>query len=205
MFCAWDFRIWATLKRWMDHPSKIAVGLITLRPTQKASIIAVMTATCIASNYAMIGIANVKLMDLLVFVTGLAFGHVTGMTVGVLTWLIYGILNPYGFSLPVLIATISMEALYGLAGGMLSRYSKETVAEASIASSLKYAIMGFILTFIYDVGTSIAFAVSVGMDVGVALVSGIPFAVVHEGSNAVLFFLGVVPAVKGINRVFNGG
>jgi hypothetical protein len=153
----------------------------------------------------MIGISNVKIMDLLVFVTGLTFGVVPGMSVGVLTWLIYGVLNPYGFSLPILVTTASLEALYGLAGGLLSKYGRETVSKTSVMSGVKFAILGFIITFIYDIGTNIVFAQSVGMDITTVLISGIPFSIVHEVSNAILFFLGVVPAVKSINRVFHGG
>jgi uncharacterized membrane protein len=64
-------------------------------------------------------VVNVKFMDLIVFVSGVVFGPLMGASVGVLTWLVYGTLNPYGFSLPILLATCTGESIYGIIGGML--------------------------------------------------------------------------------------
>ncbi len=84
-------------------------------------MIAVLTAVCVATNYLLIGFVNVKFMDLIVFVSGLAFGAVVGSSVGALTWLVYGTINPYGFSLPILVATCLGETIFGLAGALLGR------------------------------------------------------------------------------------
>lgn len=51
----------------------------------KVSLIAVITATCIASNYLLIGVINVKFMDLIVFASGFVFGPAIGASVGILT------------------------------------------------------------------------------------------------------------------------
>jgi hypothetical protein len=189
----------------MDYPTidLAADGGPFQRQATRASVIAVMTAACIVSNYLLIGIFNVKLMDLIVFSSGFLFGAPVGASVGILTWLVYGTLNPYGFSLPVLISTSLMESLYGIVGGLLGAKGK---MGAGLTSNLKYGIVGFLLTFVYDLVTNIVSGLSAGIPLTVALITGIPFAIAHEGSNAAFFFLGAPPLISAVGRLIpNGG
>lgn len=173
------------------------------RPSLRAGIIAVLTAACIASNYLLIGVVNVKFMDLIVFTGGFTFGPLTGASVGVLTWLVYGTLNPYGFSLPIFIATSLGESLYGIVGGILGKRSN-SIMGSGFSANMKFAIIGFLLTFAYDLMTNIVSAISIGIPLTVAMVTGIPFAIAHEVSNATFFFLGASPLVLAIDRLFTG-
>jgi len=175
--------------------------------TQKLGFIAVMTALCVTSNYAMIGLPNIKFMDLFVFVSGYCFGTLPGILVGVLTWLVYGTLNPLGFSLPILAATSMGEAFYGLVGG-LSRDMGLRVPGFSMMgkkehwiSNFKIALVGFILTFLYDLFTNIVSGITVGLSIPVALINGIPFAILHEGSNLAFFFWGGAPLIMAVQRI----
>jgi hypothetical protein len=164
-----------------------------------------MTAACVSTNYLLVGVVNVKFMDLIVFISGLAFGPLVGLSVGTLTWLVYGTLNPYGFSLPILVATCIGESIYGLVGGLLNKVKFIEDSQANRSSILfngvKFAIIGFLLTFIYDMFTNIIFAISVGMPLFLVLTGGIPFALVHEASNVVIFFVGAMPLLNVINRL----
>jgi hypothetical protein len=45
----------------------------------------------------------------------------------------------------------------------------------------------------------------VGIPLLVALISGIPFAIVHEISNTAFFFVGALPLVRAIGHLFSGG
>jgi uncharacterized membrane protein len=175
--------------------------MATLNQTKIISIIVVMTAACISTNYAMLGIVNVKFMDVLVFITGLAFGSRIGMAVGFLSWAIYGLINPYGFVFPILIATAIMESVYGLAGGLLGRESGKMIHNNSMVAGVQYAIVGLFMTLVYDLVTNVVFAVTFSIDLRVALIEGIPFTLVHSLSNVSLFFIGVTPAIKGIRRL----
>jgi uncharacterized membrane protein len=189
----------------MDYPTidLAADSRSFQRQATRASIIAVMTAACIVSNYLLIGVFNVKLMDLIVFSSGFLFGPTVGASVGILTWLVYGTLNPYGFSLPVLISTSFMESLYGIVGGFLGTRANMGIG---LTSNLKYGIVGFLLTFVYDLVTNIVSGLSAGIPLSVALITGIPFAIAHEGSNAVFFFLGAPPLISAVGRLIpNGG
>lgn len=173
------------------------------RLSLRAGIIAVLTAACIATNYLLIGVVNVKFMDLIVFIGGFTFGPLTGASIGVLTWLVYGTLNPYGFSLPILIATSLGESLYGIMGGLLGK-RRNNIMGTKLSANIKFAIVGFLLTFAYDLMTNIVSAISMGIPLTIAMVTGIPFAIVHEVSNAAFFFLGASPLVLAIDRLFIG-
>jgi len=133
----------------MDYPSNMVAALTAFpeRTTKRAAMVAVLTAACVASNYALIGVVNVKFMDLIVFVAGFSLGPIVGASVGVLTWLVYGSLNPYGFSLPILVITSTGESLYGIVGGLLGRGSERV--HRGVSDSAKFAVVGFLLTFVY--------------------------------------------------------
>jgi hypothetical protein len=166
--------------------------------SKKVSLMAVMTATAIASNYLLIGVLNVKFMDLIVFTGGYLFGGAFGVSIGVLTWLVYGTINPYGFNLPTLAATMLGESIYGLAGGIVrDRLS----LGGSWRPDLRLGVVGFLLTFFYDVLTNIVSAWVAGIPVMVAFITGIPFTLTHEVSNAVFFAVGVPPVVRAISRI----
>ena len=175
--------------------------------TRQISIIAVMTATCVATNYLLVGVVNVKFMDLIIFVSGLTFGAVVGSSIGALTWLVYGTINPYGFSLPILVATCLSEMIYGLAGGVLGHlgFSGNDNPDQiqMLTDGFKFAFIGFLLTVIYDLITNIASALSLGLPIIAVLIAGILFALLHEVSNAFFFFFGVVPLVTIIKKVFH--
>ena len=178
----------------------------------KLAFIGIMTAACVSSNYLMIGLVNIKFMDLFVFISGYVMGGLSGASVGVLTWLVYGTFNPLGFNLLTLASTCLGESLYGLVGGLSARFGLLASAshgtasgEDFFASNFKIGIVGFLLTFVYDLFTNIVSGVSVGISPFVAIVAGIPFAVAHEGSNFFFFFLGGNVLIRAIQKVTFGG
>ena len=181
----------------------------TASVARRTSVIAVMTAACVSTNYLLIGVVNVKFMDLIVFVSGIIFGPLVGASVGVLTWLVYGTLNPYGFSLPILAATCIGESLYGIIGGLLGNRPVQNNYDKAGGRlwfiNAKFAIVGFLLTFGYDLFTNIVSGLVVGIPLSVVLISGIPFAIAHEVSNTAFFFIGASPLIRAMGRLFPGG
>jgi len=175
--------------------------------TQELGFIAVMTALCVTSNYAMIGLPNIKFMDLFVFVSGYCFGILPGLLVGVFTWLVYGTLNPYGFSLPIWVATSLGEGLYGLVGGLSKKFGLEVPDLLRIRKkeywicSIKIALLGFLLTSLYDLFTNVVSALTAGLPIPIVLIAGIPFAILHEGSNIAFFFWGGTTLIMIIQRI----
>jgi hypothetical protein len=169
-------------------------------PSKQISFIAVMTALCISSNYLLIGITNIKFMDLFVFISGYIMGSYSGASVGILTWLIYGTFNPYGFNLPTLMATCIGESFYGAIGGWYAKLGSSEFdnsvqgpgrmlgRQGFWISNLKMGIVGFLLTFIYDLFTNLVTAMIVGNQVLPLIIFGIPFTITHEISNFFFFF-----------------
>jgi hypothetical protein len=87
-------------------------------------IVAVFTALSLATNYALIGFQNVKLMDTLVFIVAFLFGIRLGIGVAVSTWLVYGLVNPNGVDGPIILSFLILgECFYALGGAILSRTS----------------------------------------------------------------------------------
>jgi len=187
----------------------MCLALIVVRrksDTREISMITILVAACLASNYALIWLPNVKLMDLIVFVSGLQFGMYVGCLVGILVWAVYGSINPYGFILPIWVGCMLSESLFGVTGGLIGKCTRITSGSPKVFA-WEMAVTGFILSFIYDVVTNLLSAVTISwfetthLTVLAVMVSGIPFALIHEISNGILFFLGVGPLNLSIQRI----
>ena len=182
---------------WIIHPIFMVLER-ELSPARKASMLAVLTAAAVATNYLLIGVVNVKFMDLLVFAGGYMYGARFGATLGAMVWLVYGTVNPYGFNLPTLAATMLGESLYGVAGGILRR---SLYIRKGWSPDARLGVVGFLLTFMYDLFTNVVSAYVAGVPVAVALIGGVPFGLMHEASNAVFFSIGVPPLLQAARRV----
>ena len=90
------------------------------------SLITVLTALCVGGSYALIGLPNINVIDVVVFVTGFVFGAPIGVATGVLAWFVYGTINPFGFNIPVWLSTMIGETIFGIAGGILGRINYKT-------------------------------------------------------------------------------
>jgi len=174
-----------------------------------ACLIAVFTATCLATNYALIGLPNIKVMDLIVFVAGLNFGVFVGATTGALIWMIYSWLNPYGvLGLPTWLLISFGQAMYGVVGGLLGKTTSWRSGNFPNNFKIELALWGFVLTLFYDLVSNIGFAVTYGIPLIYVLVTGwlVPpwFGIIHEVSNTILFSLATGPLVKVINGLLGG-
>ncbi len=104
--------------------SQLSPPTVFDRPSTKAMIVSVFTALSLATNYALIGFQNVKLMDTLVFIVAFLFGVRLGIGVAVSTWLVYGLVNPNGVDGPIILSFLILgECFYALSGAILSRTS----------------------------------------------------------------------------------
>ena len=171
----------------------------------KVSIITILVALCVATNYALVGVPNVKVMDFIVFISGFCFGPFTGILTGILGWAVYGAINPYGFILQVWLATMFSESIYGLLGGLLGKTLASTNFNGErIKLSVFFGTMGFIPTLIYDMVTNFVYASAFGIPVIVAIVFGAPFAILHEVSNAAIFGVISMPVIVALEKLSGG-
>jgi LytS/YehU family sensor histidine kinase len=184
---------------WLDNPSRWHLN------TTKVSIITILVALCIATNYALASMPNVKAMDFLVFVGGFCFGPLVGAFIGIISWVVYGALNPYGFVLQVWVATIFSEAIYGLIGGILGRsFASIDFNNNHLSLSVVFGTVAFILTLIYDLITTVVYAPMFGVPILIAIIVGIPFMVLHEFSNAIIFSVSSVPIISRLEKLLGG-
>lgn len=194
----------------MSFAAKINTGPFT-RPVFKAVLIAVFTAVSLGTNYAMIDIPNVKVMDAFVFLAALLFGGVVGIGTAVSTRIIYGFVNPYG---PIDLLTLSFlivgECFFAIAGLIVrrTRLSPQLLADNRLQSrgtGLVLGLIGFQATFAFDVltnfGTYVFRVSSFYQALVIGMITGAPLGVVHEVSNLALFATVVPLTILAVRRL----
>jgi len=145
----------------------------------------------------MIPLSNVKLMDSIVFATGVVFGYVPGTLVAVLSWLIYGTLNPLGFSAPVLATVVLSEMVYSCGGHLMGKtsYGRRAGSSVDMNRSLVFGSAGLLCTLIYDLATNAVSGLLAYNSIWVGWATmnfPFPLGIIHESSNF-LFFASVIP------------
>ena len=172
---------------------------------RRVSIITTLTALCIATNYVLVGIHQVKLMDFIVFVGGFCLGPLAGASIGILSWLIYGTINPYGFVPQVWLATMFSEAIYGLVGGFLGKkFTPINFNGERLRLSIFFGAIGFISTLFYDLITNVVYASVFSVSIIVAIFFGAPFTILHQVSNAAIFGVSTVPVITVLEKLLGG-
>lgn len=158
------------------------------RHTRDIALVATFVALAVAGGLALIGIPNVEIVSMTVFLCGAMLGAGAGTVSGALAAFLFSVLNPYGQAPPPLLAAqILSLAVCGMAGGMLrNRHVAWTTSRLALAG------WGFLLTLLYDLLTTISFTLVVDLDWKgflAALALGGWFYVVHEATNALIFAL----------------
>ncbi len=153
-------------------------------------------ALMVGSGWALAMVPNVEFITALAFTAGAALGPLRGAVVGSSGMFLFSATNPLGSGLafPVLLAAqMISQGLTGLSGGWFQRLT--TGIRNGWPLRLGLAVIGLALTVIYDGLTTISFPLFAGaspQEIGVVLISGLAFTVVHQVSN-LLIFLWVVP------------
>lgn len=133
-------------------------------------------------------IPNVEFLSATVFLSGAMLGPAAGGITGALTAFIFSTFNPYGqASPPLLIAQIISLAIGGMAGGMI-----RLANPSAVKSLIILGFCGLLLTFIYDLLTTLSFTLVVELDWSkflAALAFGVWFYVLHMLSNTLIFAL----------------
>jgi len=169
---------------------------------QRISLVAILVSLSVATNYVLIGVPNVKIMDFIVFMGGFCLGPFAGASIGIFTWAVYGAINPYGFIPQIWLATMFSEAIYGLIGGLLGKnLASSNVDNQRLRLSIFLGTTGFILTLIYDLITNVVYALTLDLPIIVTVALGAPFAILHELSNAAIFAVGSFPIVKAVGKI----
>jgi hypothetical protein len=167
-----------------------------LQPARTVAVVGTFTALAIASDLAMSGIPNVKVVDALVFASAFLFGFRVGAYVGVLSELIWGTMNPLGFGGYIIPFLVLGEVMYAAAGWGASKLwggRTRLISDKSIFLGATLAICAFLWDVETNIGTAlIGFWPSVSLgNVLATMVLGAPFMLAHELAD---LFMGAVLA-----------
>lgn len=220
----------------------------------RVALIAVFTALSLGTNYVMIDIPNVKLMDSFVFIAAFLFGLEVGLGSAVSIWIIYGFINPWGQAgFPLFFFLVIGECFYAIAGAFLRRMpaveellsspwkNAHAFPQAKVAAirqsgnrvrrfvykryagtiarlrqafvhllpygrmSLLFGTIGFQATFAYDAltnfGDKLLVTSSLYQAFIIGMITGVPFAILHEASNLAFFAIVVPMAIATSKRM----
>lgn len=157
--------------------------------SQRVSLIALFTALSVSTNYLLFPLPNVALMDAIVFSSAAVIDLYVGLSVAILSWLVYGVFNPLGGSYMV-IFTAPSELVYVLFAALFRWYllklKQNSIFELVSISSL----FAFFSTLCYDLITNGVTGLLWYNSIIMGLLTmnfPIPMGIIHEVSNMVLF------------------
>jgi len=191
---------------------------------RKLALISLLSSTVVAISYSkVLSVPYLpgafEFMTVIIFVSGFCFGSTVGAFTGALAETIFT-MAPYPLAWPgswlfatspILLATMALlGALYGVVGGILGkRWNSNLRVTRSFV--LKLGISGFVLTFIYDVLSSVGFYLAYPYypSVWVAIYTTfIPLfypypPIIHTVTNTIIFMIIAPPLILSINRLLN--
>lgn len=136
-------------------------------------------------------IPNFELVSPTIFLAGVLFGLRTGTLVGILTYFIFGLLNPLGMSpLPLLLAQVLVGTIIGLSGGLCH---KKKWNKAHIILPL-----GVIITLLSDIlTTSSGFLFFPTKKSFLAyFILGLPFVIWHVFTQGIIYGFVLTPTIQ---------
>ncbi len=158
---------------------------------------ALLVALCVTLGYLFLAIPNLEMFTAGVFASGFLTGPGIGLVIGALSALLFSLFNPYGAPTPpLLLAQILGIALAGTVGGWMR--NGRWLARPPWAQALLFGGLGFILTLIYDILTTLSFALLIAggdsRQIVTAFISGMAFYGIHLLGNTLVFAL-LLPAL----------
>jgi hypothetical protein len=181
--------------------------------SRKVSLIAIMSAVSIVVAYSKgLALASlpgvIEFMTVLIFITGYCFGTLVGGSVGVVALTIY-MLIPSPFAHPaawlfstspiLLVVMALLGGMFGVGGAYTAKFTKPGREKRF---TLTLAVVGLILTFVYDIMSSVGFALAYPAFTTIwqsIIYTFIPLflpypPIIHTVTNAIIFAL-VAPVV----------
>ena len=143
-------------------------------------------ALALVVNFPLLGVPNVELFSVCLFVAGTFLGYWGGFMVPLVAGLIFIVFNPNGppSLITVAIAQIIGFILFGLAGAALGKNIIK--CKSRIIGIISCALLGVTLTFIYDLLTNAAFGLTIG-PFWPTIIGGIAFSLMHLATNGLIF------------------
>jgi thiamine transporter ThiT len=145
-------------------------------------------ALALALNFPLLGVPNVELFSVCLFIAGVYLGYWGGIVTPLIAGVIFVFFNPNGppSVITLVIAQLVGFVLFGLAGAI---FGKSILRNKNHMVGMVFsAAIGVVFTFIYDALTNAAIAVTFG-PFWPTMISGIAFSLMHIVSNGIIFGL----------------
>ncbi|MBN1480426.1 ECF transporter S component [candidate division KSB1 bacterium] len=168
---------------------------------KKIVLSALFVALAVAMGYLFLLIPNVEMISATVFIAGAVVGARWGLLVGFVSELIFSLFNPMGAAAPpLLVAQLFCFMIIGFFGGLIGLPKQVKLWRFSLVCGLA----GFFLTLLYDVLTTLSFALFIAGDdlrkLLTIFTAGAVFNATHSLINTIIFTI-IVPAILiGIQR-----
>lgn len=162
-----------------------------MKYTKNIANITVFTALAVSLGYLLSFIPNLELITSTIFLCGILCGLKAGAITGLLSFSIFGFLNPYGPSpLPLLISQIIGGVTAGIMGGI---FGKIKFQKAYIM-----VLFGIFVTFFYDMITTFSgyFFFPTGKTFLAYLGVGMPFVLWHIWTQSLVYGLVLPPVIE---------
>jgi len=125
----------------INHPA--------MRSTDVA-VVAVFSATVVASDFALAGFVNIKLMDTIVFLVSFVFGFKQGAAVAVVSETVWSVVSPWGPAGAMMPFLVGGELIFAAAGWGASRVwgnDRKVLSPTAIFIGATLAICAFVWDF----------------------------------------------------------
>lgn len=150
------------------------------------SVTAVMSALALVGNYILVVIPNVELGSGVLFVTAFLFGFKMAVWCVFIVSIIYAFFNPWGPFIPGIWVSQLIGWIFLIAAGaIIGKNGKERIWSRN--ELIELASVGIVVTLFFDIITTFGYSWSFSIPFAIAIISGVPFFVIHVASNAIIF------------------
>jgi len=174
------------------------------RKSFRIVLLSTFTALAVVIGYMLVFLPNIELFTLMIFLAGFIMGKKDGAIIGLMSSFIFVFFNPYGVSpLPLFAYQLAHYSLVGFLGGISHNFlSKKDYFKPEddlyvFRVLLIFGIIGAVITFVYDILSTLIGALSIFGTLDtfwVTYIIGLPFTTVHLIGNT-LGFIFILPGL----------
>ena len=174
------------------------------RKSFRIALLSTFTALAVVLGYMLVFLPNIEIFTLMIFLSGFILGKRDGAVVGLMSSFIFVFFNPYGISpLPLFAYQLAHYSLVGILGGLTHSYlrRKEYFKPEEdlyvFRVILLFAIIGAVITFVYDILSTLIGAISIFGTLETfwaTYIFGLPFTIIHLIGNT-LGFIFILPGL----------
>jgi thiamine transporter ThiT len=153
---------------------------------KRTAAIGLFAALALALNFPLLGVPNVELFSVCLFISGVFLGYRGGIITPLIAGIIFVFFNPNGppSVITMVIAQFIGFILFGLAGAI---FGKSILRNKNHMVGMAFCgAIGVVFTFIYDALTNAALGLTFGA-FWPTMAGGIAFSLMHFVSNGLIF------------------